>query len=230
MKPTLILALGVAAQLSACSDAQVPGAPEEDLVAAPTDLTQEAADLGAGALDLRGGAADLGGARDLAGGADLAGCPSGGTLQPGGSFTVPIDRFTGDEATTQPKGDANDGLNGDSPYFQRTNVARGHLDYWFTSSHREAGEPNPAGDQWVDYRPPLRQLGAGRYRITAQYRQTDNRAPYAALYLVNHRGGVTTVARDQRQGTSYVDLALGEYDLGCAGWVRVKDSGSASRV
>ena len=107
-------------------------------------------------------------------------------------------------------------------------MARGHLDYWFTSKHRESGEPDPKGPQWVDYRPPLEQLGAGRYHVTAQYRQTDNRAPYEALYIVSHRGGMTTVKRDQRVGAGYVNIELGDFDLGCTGWARAQDPGADS--
>lgn len=155
-------------------------------------------------------------------------CPPGGSLRVGQSFVVTADRFTGDEETTQPKTDANDGRNGDNPYFQRHNVARAHLDYWYTSSHQEAGEPDPRGEQWVDYRPPLSTLGAGRYEITAQYRQTDNRASYPAQYTVRYPGGRATRTADQRQGSGYVSVPLGTFNLGCTGWVRVRDTGAAS--
>lgn len=211
----------LAFSLTACAAAEIPPDDEPvDLAAAP--------------------AADLAGAGDLTAPADLSpgpidaaqrpdgGCPPGGTLRPGQSYTVAVDAHRGDEATTEPKADANDGKMGDNPEFQRHNVARAHLDYWFTSKHREAGEPDPRGPQWVDYRPPLGRLGAGRYRITAQYRQTENRASYEALYLIMHRGGNTTLKKDQRQGSGYVDLDLGEFDLGCTGWVRVQDTGSES--
>src|SRR3989304_4584345 len=64
-------------------------------------------------------------------------------------YQLNVDSATGDEGTTQPKTDANNGLNGDNPYFQRTNVARAHLGgclerYWDTSSYQESGEPGPA--------------------------------------------------------------------------------------
>lgn len=216
MKHWFIFSLGLC--FSGCAAAQLPSEPVDDLAPEPADLAGGPDDL-APRLDLAPGDASV----DQGGG-----CPSGGTLRPGQSYTVSIDAFTGDEATTHPKGDANDGKNGDNPYFQRYNVARAHLDYWYSSGNREAGEPDPRMDQWVDYRPPLGQLGAGRYRITAQYRQTDNRASYEALYIVTHRGGTTTVRRDQRQGTGYVDVPLGEFDLGCTGFVRVQDTGAQS--
>ena len=149
-------------------------------------------------------------------------------LLPGESHVVEVDAHTGDEATTEPKTDANDGRNGDNPEFQRTNVARAHLDYWYSSSFREAGEPDPAGPQYVDYRPPFGTLGTGRYRITTRYRQTDSRASYPALYHVHHATGTTTVEQDQRVGSDFVDLDLGEYDLAADGWVRVEDPGRGS--
>ncbi len=43
-----------------------------------------------------------------------------GTPRPllfGDTFRLNVDGYTGDEGTTQPKTDANDGLNGDSPPF-----------------------------------------------------------------------------------------------------------------
>ncbi len=148
------------------------------------------------------------------------------------TYVLTVDGYTGDEATTQPKTDANDGLNGDSVYFRRTNVARAHDGgsgpYWYTSAYQEPGEPNPAGDQWVDYVPPLAVLGAGRYHITAQYRMTSSRASYPALYIVHHATGTTTIQRSQLIGTDYVSFDLGDFDLGSTGWVRVQDTGSQS--
>ncbi len=152
----------------------------------------------------------------------------------GDTYRLLVDGYTGDEATTEPKTDANDGLNGDNPYYRRTNVARAHDGgggaYWYTSSYQNAGEPDPCGPQYVDYKPPLTVLGAGRYRITAEYRNTTSRASYPAQYIVNHAAGTTTILKSQRDGTSgaYVTFDLGDFDLGSTGWVRVNDTGCES--
>jgi hypothetical protein len=160
-----------------------------------------------------------------------AGCPKG-TSKVGDVYKINVDAHTGDEATTEPKTDANDGKNGDNPAFRRTNVARAHTfgaSYWFTSKHVDtAGEPDPKGAQYVDYVPPLSKLGAGKWEITIFYRQSDNRAPYPAVYEVHHAGGVATINRDQRLGTEYVAFPLGTFDLGCDGYVRAKDTGAES--
>jgi hypothetical protein len=130
------------------------------------------------------------------------------------------DSASGDEVTTCPKTDANDGTSGDNPYFRRTNVARAHLGgcsgrYWYTSSNQSlcsddppvnscppntcADEPDPAGPQYVDYAPPFgtgaNQLPPGRYRLNAEYRNTTSRASYPAEYIVNHATGTTTVLK-----------------------------------
>lgn len=150
-------------------------------------------------------------------------------LNIGDTYVLLADGFTGDEATTQPKTDANDGLNGDSPYYRRNNVARAHLDYWYTSAYQEPGEPNPSGPQWVDYKPPLTILGPGKYKITAQYRNTSARATYDVPYIVTKADGTTTtIYKNQSQGTDTVTFDLGEFDLGTTGWVRVQDPGSSS--
>ena len=132
-----------------------------------------------------------------------------------------------------PKTDANDGLDGDNPYFQRWNVARAHTDgtnsFWYTSNYQIIGEPNPSGNQWVDYKPPLSVLGAGWYRITATYRKTNSRADYGAKYIVYHSGGTTTITQSQfGYGDEYVSFVLGDFDLGGAGWVRAQDTGTGS--
>jgi len=132
-----------------------------------------------------------------------------------------------------PKTDANDGLNGDNPYFQRWNVARACEDdsatFWYSSGFRQPGEPDPAGEQWVDYKPPLSILGPGRYHITANYRQTSSRASYDVLYTVHHAAGTTTLHRSQfGYGIQDATFDLGEFDLGSTGWVRVQDTGSES--
>ncbi len=163
-----------------------------------------------------------------------AGCPAKGSLAIGETWTLEVDAHTGDEATTLPKLDANDGKAGDSPYFRRNNVARAHYfleNYWFTSKHQETGEPSPTGPQWVDYAPPLRKLGAGRYQVGVYYRQSDNRAPYPAVYTVHPASGADVVVKvDQRKGKDFVKVDLGAHDLGCTGWVRVEDTGNDSIV
>lgn len=146
-------------------------------------------------------------------------------LNIGDTYVLRADGFTGDEDTTEPKTDANDGKNGDNIYYQRTNVARAHLDYWYTSNYQNPGEPNPNGPQWVEYLPPLNILGPGRYKITAEYRYSTSRATYAVPYIVTLGDGSTsTTWRVQSdQGTTYVTFILGEYDLGSTGKVRVED-------
>jgi len=151
-------------------------------------------------------------------------------LSIGETYRLDVDAHTGDEATTQPKTDAHDGLNGDNIYFRRYNVARAHNDYWYTSAYQEPGEPDPSGQQWVDYEPPLTILGPGTYTIEAQYRDTASRATYNVSYTIHHEGGTTTIYQNQSIGddTSYYSIDLGTYNLGQDGWVRVEDPGSSS--
>ena len=211
------------------------GAGAADGAVGELDLAVAAADLALppGSPDLaQGAAADLAASpRDLAEPPADLGCP-GPKIKVGTVCTVQVDDYTGDQATTQPKGDANDGKSGDNPYFRRTNVAYAHSigggKYWYTSKHQNPGDPDPRGPQFVDYRPPLATLAAGRYQITAEYRQSDNRAPYDAVYTISHRGGAATVKRDQRLGLDFVTFDLGIYDLGCTGSVRVTDTGADS--
>ncbi len=146
------------------------------------------------------------------------------------------DGYTGDENTTQPKTDLNDGLNGDNPYYQRTNVARAHNSgsciYWYTSAYQEAGEPDPAGPQYVDYVPPFgsgaNQLTPGRYRLNAEWRYSTARASYPAQYIVNHAGGQTTILWQQNQGTMCETFDIGEFDMTVGSFIRVNDTGSES--
>lgn len=165
------------------------------------------------------------------------------------------DSATGDEETTCPKPDANDGVGGDNPYFQRTNVARAHVGgcsgrYWYTSSYRMlctdvppvntcgggpcVDEPDPAGPQYVDYIPPFgpgaSELTPGRYRLTTEYRNTTSRAPYPAEYIVHHGGGVTTVLKSQLDGVSgsCPSFEIGAFDMVPGSFVRVNDTGSSS--
>lgn len=156
----------------------------------------------------------------------------------GDIYRIDPDGFTGDEVTTQPKEDLNDGLSGDNPYFRRTNVARAHDSggvcgrYWYTSAYQEAGEPDPAGEQYVDYVPPFGTDGlpGGGYRLTAQYRYDANRASYPVEYIVHHVGGTTVVPIVQAGPTTCDTIELGTFDLGTDGFVRVNDTGSQSIV
>ena len=62
----------------------------------------------------------------------------------------------------QPKTDANSGTASDNPYYRRHNVARAwatDTGYWFTDVDQFEGEPDPAGEQWVDFVPPFEILG-----------------------------------------------------------------------
>ena len=165
----------------------------------------------------------------------LAAFPAGATvygephaLQVGDSYLLPIDGYTGDLWTTEPKTDANDGQNGDCPYFQRYRVQLAHnsgnCTYWCSS---KAESPN---EKWVDYKPPLDICGTGRYHIIGKYRNSENRAPYPALYIVYHTAGTTTVEKHQTDGTSgdCIYFTIGDFDLGSTGYLRVKDTGGSS--
>lgn len=161
-------------------------------------------------------------------------------LNVGDVYRLDPDGYTGDEHTAEPKADANDGSciaagECDNPYFQRTNVTSAHDSgsclYWYTSdaAHTLAGEPDPNGPQYVEYRPPLNILNPGRYRINAQYRRLTSRATYAAEYIVSHAGGTTTITQVQ-YGTdgACATFDLGAFDLGSTGYVRVNDPGGGS--
>ncbi|MBD3386874.1 T9SS type A sorting domain-containing protein [candidate division KSB1 bacterium] len=152
------------------------------------------------------------------------------SLQPGDKWICEIDAYTGDTSTTQPKEDANDGRNGDNPYYRRHNVARAHGFYWYTSKNHTPGEPYPWNEQWVDYKPPLGILGKGRYRIIMQYREGRNRAGYPAQYFVYHKHDTTRIDRIQATPDvgGVVWFELGEFDLGKDGFVRVYDKGTGS--
>lgn len=155
-----------------------------------------------------------------------------GELSVGEEWAIDVDEHTGDEATTEPKSDADDGRDGDNPYFQRHNVARAHCSgsdcYWYTSSHQESGEPSPSSTQYVDYTPPFADLGIGRYRLVASYRQTENRADYPARYVVHHRDGSDTTEVDQRDGSDVEWVELGTWWMCPDSYVRVQDDGSES--
>ncbi len=156
--------------------------------------------------------------------------PHQGSLSVGQTYTLTVDAHTGDEATTQPKTDANDGLNGDNPRYRRNNVARAHGDYWYTSSFQEAGEPDPNSPQWVDYVPDFNSLGVGCYNIMAQFRATENRANYAVAYrIINTSVGDVLIERVQYSGNGeYVDEDLGNHFMCPDSYVRIQDPGAKS--
>lgn len=138
------------------------------------------------------------------------------------------------EGDVLPKTDANDGAARDNSYFQRHNVARAwptDIGYWFTGSDQHEGEPDPAGEQWVDYVPPFEILGPGRYAIDAAYRRSTNRASYPAVYHVYHALGTNEILRDQRLGspnTTIYWISLGEFEMRSSSFVRVEDTGTES--
>lgn len=153
-----------------------------------------------------------------------------GSLSIGQTYTVDVDAHTGDEATTEPKVDANNGLGGDNPRFRRQNVARAYNDYWYTSSHQAPGEPNPASEQWVDYTPDFGALGIGCYHVVARYRATSSRATYPAQYrVINSGAGDVLIERVQlRVDGAYIDEGLGNHVLCSNAYVRIQDPGSDS--
>ena len=156
--------------------------------------------------------------------------PIPGSLNVGETHVVGVDAFTGDEATTEPKTDANDGLNGDNPRYRRHNVMRAHGDYWYTSSFQQAGEPNPNDLQWVDYTPDFQSLGIGCYKVIGQYRATENRANYIVDYRVmNTASGNLVYQEVQAKGAGeYHDVHLGNYQLCANSFVRIQDPGAKS--
>lgn len=141
---------------------------------------------------------------------------------------------SGYEGDVLPKTDANDGLGRDNPYFRRHNVARAwptDTGYWFTGPDQHEGEPDPAGEQWVDYVPPFELLGPGRYQIDASYRWSTGRASYPAVYHIYHALGTNEVLRDQRIGSAALTIVyftLGEFEMRPGSFVRVEDTGSES--
>lgn len=133
-----------------------------------------------------------------------------------------------------PKTDSNTGTNGDNRYYQRHNVARAwpaDVGYWFTAAEQQPGEPDPAGEQWVDYAPPFEILGPGRYTIYGSYRWGSTRASYPAVYQVYHALGTNEVLRDQRIGTvgqTIEYFLIGTYEMRPGSFVRVEDTGAES--
>jgi len=133
-----------------------------------------------------------------------------------------------------PKTDTNSGTNGDNRYFQRHNVARAWatgIGYWYTDADQHAGEPDPAGEQWVDYAPPFEILGPGRYALETAYRGSTNRASYPAVYRVHHALGTNEVLRDQRFGSPAAPVywfTVGQFEMRAGSFVRVEDTGTGS--
>lgn len=139
---------------------------------------------------------------------------------------------SGYEGDVQPKSDANDGLNRDVPYYRRHNVARAWATgtgYWLTGVDQNEGEPDPAGEQWVDYVPPFEILGPGHYSMEVGYRWAADRASYPAVYAVHHLGGTNITLQSQRIGSPAASIAyvsLGEFDMVPGSFVRVEDTGA----
>lgn len=138
------------------------------------------------------------------------------------------------EGDVLPKTDPNTGTSRDILYYRRHNVARAwptDTGYWFTGPDQHEGEPDPAGEQWVDYEPPVAILGPGRYSISASYRWAASRASYPAVYTVHHATGTNEVLRDQRIGSPSAAItyfSLGEFELRPGSFVRVMDTGTES--
>ena len=141
---------------------------------------------------------------------------------------------SGYEGDAQPKAEANAGTSNDNPYYRRHNVARAWATgtgYWFTDVDQFAGEPDPAGEQWVDYVPPFEILGPGRYSVEAGYRWAASRASYPAVYAVHHLGGTNITLQSQRVGSvtaSIAYVALGQFDMVPGSFLRVEDTGAES--
>lgn len=161
-------------------------------------------------------------------------------LNPGDAYELRRDNWSNSpggqayQGDVIPKTDANTGTNGDSIYFRRHNVARGwptDVGYWFTAADQQLGEPDPAGEQWVDYVPPFEILGSGRYAIYGSYRWGSTRASYPAIYRVYHALGTNEVLRDQRIGTVGQTIEyffIGAFEMRPGSFVRVEDTGSES--
>lgn len=139
---------------------------------------------------------------------------------------------SGYEGDVQPKMDANLSTGGDNPYYRRHNVARAWATgtgYWLTAVDQFEGEPDPAGEQWVDYVPPFEILGPGRYSIEVGYRWAATRASYPAVYAVHHLGGTNITLQSQRIGSPAASIAyvsLGQFDMVPGSFVRVEDTGA----
>ena len=156
--------------------------------------------------------------------------PHTGSLSVGQTYVIGVDAHSGDEASTEPKVDANDNRNGDNPEFRRHNVARAHNDYWYTSSHQFEGEPDPNGEQWVDFTPNFNELGVGCYQIVTQYRATENRATYSAHYnVMGNEGIIVQFEQVQQRGMGeYIEVDMGNQMMCPDRFIRVSDPGTAS--
>ncbi|MDX2185992.1 MAG: DUF4038 domain-containing protein [Opitutaceae bacterium] len=148
-------------------------------------------------------------------------------------LTIDGDGFYGDEATTEPKWDRNDGRAGDNPRFRRHNVGRAHsgkgFSYWYTSKYQQPGEPSPSGEQWVDYVPDVPEGPARSYRLTLRTRNSDARAHYPLRCLIYGASGIELFEIPQRQaGDAIVDVLLGEFVLKKGSFIRLRDEGGGS--
>lgn len=153
--------------------------------------------------------------------------PFTGSLKTNQAFLVNVDAHTGKEHTTQPKKDKNDGKNGDNPQFRRHNVARAFHQYWYSSSRREPGEPDPNGEQWVDYTPNFSNLGVGWYRLSAEYRSTHHRPSYLVHYYAKNTktGDRVTYARQNQSKIAYRWVQMGDHYMCKDSSIRVEDKG-----
>jgi hypothetical protein len=92
------------------------------------------------------------------------------------------------------------------------------------------GEPSPAGEQWVDYKPSFSALGVGCYKIVGQYRATSSRANYIVDYkVINTATGDSVYKEVQKKGEGeYLDIQIGTYQLCNNSYVRIQDPGPKS--
>ena len=150
-----------------------------------------------------------------------------GKLRKNQAFTVNVDAHTGREGTTQPKKDKNNGKNGDNPQFRRHNVARAFHHYWYSSSKRNSGEPDPKGEQWVDYKPNFSNLGVGWYRLSAEYRSTHHRPSYLVHYYAKNTNtdDKVTYARQNQRKIAYRWVQMGVHYMCKDSYIRVEDPG-----
>lgn len=176
-------------------------------------------------------------------------------LRFGDTYRLVPDAASGDDASTCPKFDANDGQNGDNPYFRRFNVMRAHLGvcsqwYWYTAADQLlctseppantcdgsecVDEPDPASAQYVDYAPPFgsaaQELPPGRYLLSAEYRYAPHRADYPAQYTIFNANGTDLVLWRQDQASTFecTSFDLGTFDMTTGSFVRVEDTGAGS--
>ncbi|MBF0433254.1 MAG: carboxypeptidase regulatory-like domain-containing protein [Fibrobacteria bacterium] len=147
------------------------------------------------------------------------------------SYLLYVDYYSGDMETTSPKTDANNGLAGDNPFFQRHNVTVAHWyagrHYWRNTGCPGMGCPDDTLENWVKYVPPVDSLGKGIYEITTWYRWAESeRADYPVLHIVYRAdGSADTIKVQYVEVEGYVQVNLGEHDLGEDSYVQVVNPG-----